>query len=170
MAGEKIIKAIQGAIAPITQAFYPYISRISSASKSHSQKIIKYTLILVSILAGSMAMIIFIFSDYINFLAFGKEFKATADIMKIASPVILFGVINFVIGIIFMTNYSMKNEFTYSVIIVGLLNIVICTILTFYYGTTGAAVSFLLAEIVLLLIMCLFILKNKNKWKISNGT
>jgi PST family polysaccharide transporter len=168
-AGEKIIRAIQTTFSPITQAFYPYISRITVTSKFQSQKVIKYILITISVLAGCIAMIIFLFSDFINHLAFGKNFQATARIMQIASPVIFFGVVNYIIGIIFMTNYSLKKEFSYSVITVGLFNIVICSILSYYYHTTGAAISYSLAEILLLLIMCAFIIKNKEKWKISNG-
>jgi len=168
-AGEKLIKAIQTTFAPITQAFYPFISRITVTSKSHSQKVIKYILIVTGILAGSIFVIIFLFSDIINHIVFGKDFLATARIMRIASPVIYFGVINYIIGIIFMTNYALKKEFSYSVIIVGLINIVICSILSYYYQNTGAAISFALAEILLFLVMCIFIVKNKEKWKISNG-
>jgi PST family polysaccharide transporter len=168
-AGEKIIKAVQGAFTPITQAFYPYISRITTTSKSQSQIIIKYTLILVSILTSTITILFIIFSENISHLAFGKEYQAIALIIKIASPAILFGVINFVVGIIFMTNYSMKNEFTYSVIIVGILNIVTCSILSLHYEIIGAAVSFILAEILLLFMMYAFIVKNKEKWKVKNG-
>ncbi|MBA7519429.1 hypothetical protein ES705_11507 [subsurface metagenome] len=164
-AGEKIIKAIQGTFNPLTQAFYPYISRITKTSQSQSIRVIKYTIAFISMLAGSVALGIFIFSDMITLLAFGEGFEATSSIMRIASPVILFGVINFVVGIIFMTNYGMKKQFSYSVITVGLINLVLCSILSYWIGAIGAGISFLSAEILLLMVMTVFITINKERWK-----
>jgi PST family polysaccharide transporter len=168
-AGEKIIKAIQGTFNPLTQSFYPFISRITATSKSQSKRVIKYTIFFIGIIAGSVATFIFIFSDYLTLLAFGENFAETALIIKIASPVILFGVINFVVGIIFMTNYGMKREFSYSVIVVGIINIISCSILAYLMGAMGAGISFLLAEVLLLLLMSLYIYTNKNKWKSLDG-
>ncbi len=168
-AGEKIVKAIQGTFTPLTQSFYPYISRITKTSQSQSIRVIKYTIIFISVLAGSVAAIIFVFSDYLTNLAFGENFSATALIIKITSPVILFGVINFVLGIIFMTNYGMKKEFSYSVITVGLINIVICSLLSYLFGAIGAGISFLMAEALMLVVMSFFIFKNKHKWKVADG-
>jgi len=168
-AGEKIVKAIQGTFTPITQSFYPYISRVTTTSKSQSRRVIKYTIIFISVLAGSVATIIFVFSDYLTNLAFGENFSATALIIKITSPVILFGVINFVVGIIFMINYGMKKEFSYSVITVGLTNIVICSLLSYSFGAIGAGISFFMAEAFLLVVMSFFIIKNKHKWNVADG-
>jgi PST family polysaccharide transporter len=164
-AAEKIIKAIQGVFNPITQAFYPYISRITKISQAQSIRVIKYTLAFISLLAGSVALLIFIFSEPITSLAFGPGFADTAGIMRIASPVILFGVINFVVGIIFMTNYGMKRQFSYSVMTVGLLNLAVCSLLAYLIGALGAGISFLSAESLLLLFMSFFIYKNQELWK-----
>jgi PST family polysaccharide transporter len=169
-AGEKIIKAIQGTFNPLTQSFYPFISRITATSKSKSKRVIKYTLIFIGVIAGSVAAFIFIFSDYLTLLAFGENFAKTAIIIKIASPVILFGVINFVIGIIFMTNYGMKKEFSYSVLIVGIINIFSCSFLSYLMGAMGASISFIFAEVLLLILMISYIYANKNKWKSLNGS
>jgi PST family polysaccharide transporter len=163
-AGEKIIKAVQGTFNPITQVFYPYISRLTKTSQAKSLRVIKYTAAFIAILAGSVALGIFIYSDLLSFFAFGQGFKETSVIMRLASPVILFGVLNFVIGIIFMTNYGMKRQFSYSVIIVGLLNLAICSVLSYLFDAVGAGVAFLLAEFNLLVIMLFFISKNKHIW------
>jgi PST family polysaccharide transporter len=168
-AGEKIIKAIQGTFTPLTQSFYPYISRVSTTSKSQSRRVIKYTIIFIGVIAGSITTVIFVFSDFLTNLAFGQNFVDTALIIKITSPVILFGVLNFVIGIIFMTNYGMKKEFSYSVITVGLINIVICSLLSYLFGAIGTGISFLIAEVFLFIIMSFFIYNNKHKWNLTDG-
>jgi PST family polysaccharide transporter len=168
-AGEKIIKAIQGTFNPLTQSFYPFISRITAISRSQSRKVIKYTIIFIGIIAGTVAAVIFVFSDYLTDLAFGENFAATALIIRIAAPVILFGVINFVIGIIFMTNYGMKKQFSYSVITVGLINILVCSILSYLMEAVGAGLAFLIAETLLLCVILIHIFKNKDKWRIADG-
>jgi len=169
-AGEKIIKAVQGTFAPITQTFYPYISRLTVTSRTHSKVVIKYLFSGIGILAGAVSVMFFAGSDVINQLAFGKKFMDTAIILKIGAPAILLGSLNFIIGIIFMTNYDMKKEFLKSVTIVGALNFVICSLLSHYYTAVGAAVAFSTAEIILFGVMSLYIFKRQLKLKSAYET
>jgi PST family polysaccharide transporter len=167
-AGEKIIKAIQSTFAPITQSFYPYISRISVESKKNSFKVIKYLIIVIGIFSSVIALLIYIWSDWINHLAFGNKFLDTSMVLRITSPVIMFGAVNFIIGVIFMINNNLKKEFLKSVILVGILNIIFCSFLSMKYYAIGSAVSFLMSEAFLLIIMLINIYKNKQKWVFLN--
>lgn len=168
-AGEKIIKAIQGAFTPITQVLYPYVSRIKITSMTRSMTIIRRLLIIMGCLSLIISLFIIMLSKKVALLLFGPEFLSTGSIIAIASSVIFFGVINYIIGIIFMTNYSLKNEFAKSVIITGIINVISCSMLSYYYFEIGAAVSFATSEFILLVVMCYYIIKRKSTWIPKNA-
>ena len=48
-----------------------------------------------------------------------------AVLLKIGSFVVLFGMLNFVLGIIYMTNFGMKKQFMLAVFIAGISNLAI---------------------------------------------
>jgi PST family polysaccharide transporter len=163
-AAEKIIKAIQSVFTPITQVLYPYISRIKVNSSKKGLTVIKKLLVMMAIVSGVISFSIIIFSENITLLAFGQNFTATSIIMRVCGLVIFLGTINYIVGIIFMTNYSMKGEFSKSVIITGILNIVICSALSIYLSEVGAGISFLLAELILLSLLIYYSFQNRQKW------
>jgi PST family polysaccharide transporter len=155
--GEKIVIVIQSIFAPITQAVYPYISRLKVMQPLKS----KSTLVIVTLLIGGatflVSLILFIFSDKIALLVLGKDFIQSGFVIRISSLVVFFGPLNFIMGIIFMTNYGMKNEFKKAVLITGILNIIICFILSSLWKEIGTAFSFLTAEFILSVLLFYFI-------------
>ncbi len=168
-AGEKIIKAIQGTFTPITQVLYPYVSRIKVTSIGRSIKIIKNLTIIIACCGAAISLLIVLFSKKITLLAFGPDFLTTSKIISISSGVVFFGVINYVIGIIYMTNYSLKREFAKSVIITGIMNIISCSLLSYLWDEIGTAISFASTELILLLVMSYYIYKNKRSWTTNSA-
>jgi PST family polysaccharide transporter len=166
-AGERIIKAIQGVFTPLTQVLYPYISRIRIKSEQRSKSVIKIMMIWMGILSFLVSVILFWGASKVTAIFLGESFKATEPILQITSFVIFIGMFNYILGIIYMTNFGMKATFSRSVIITGLLNIVICAILSFYYQALGAAVTFMLAEIILFVILIISI-NMKQKFVVQN--
>ena len=163
-AGEKLVTVLQSAFTPITQVLFPYISRLKVSIPEKSLRTIKRLLILMGCLSIIIVAIIFVFSNQITILLLGENFQASSIIIRITSFVIFFGTINYILGIIFMTNYDMKNEFSNSVIIIGILNVILCYILSYNFAQIGAASAFASAEFLLLLLLIFSIYKNKEKW------
>ncbi len=168
-AGEKIIKAVQSVFAPITQTLFPFISRVSIEDPSKSIRLITKILKYMAILSGTITLFIIIFADQITRITLGSQFLIAKSVIQIGALVILFGVLNYIIGIIFMTNFGLKKEFSKSVIITGIANIIICYILTFRFGIIGTSVSFAGAEFILLLSILLYLIKYKSHNYFSNN-
>ena len=164
-AAERIVKILQNIFSPITNSFYPYISRIGSSNKNRGQQITLKILLFTGILTTFISFVLFAFSDWLTINFLGNNFFGSIKILKILSFVIPFGVANYIIGIIFMLNNSMKNEFMKSVLITGLLSIISSYLLTKNWLETGTAVAFLLSEVFLLFLLVIFIWSNKEKWK-----
>jgi len=165
-AGEKLIKAVQNMLSPITQTLYPYVSRMKVQNPKRLLYIFRYIIIIMSIIGGLLSLLTIGLAPTIARLIMGTTDKSLVLILRYASMVIMFGGINYVVGIIFMTNFNLKKEFSKSVIIVGVVNIIICFILTYFWKTVGTSISLTLSEMILLLLMTFYIYKLRNRWLI----
>jgi PST family polysaccharide transporter len=155
--GEKIVIAIQSIFAPITQVIYPYISRLKTEDPLKS----KNALILLTTFIGLgtifISLLLFFFADEIALLVLGAQFIQSGNVIRISSFVVFFGTLNFIMGIIFMTNYGMKKEFTKAVVFTGFINVFLCFILSYIWQEIGTAFSFLSAELILTFLLLYFI-------------
>ncbi|MBU4444784.1 flippase [bacterium] len=170
-AGEKIVKVIQSVFAPITQTLFPYVSRLRVSDPRKSFRSIKILLKYMVLLSGSVTLLILVLANPLTKLALGPELIAAKIVIQIGAFVILFGVINYILGIIFMTNFGLKNEFSKSVVITGIMNLIICYLLARKWNLVGAAIAFTGAEVLLFGLLVGFIfLKRKNWLTEINGT
>ncbi len=165
--GEKIVIVLQSIFAPITQVIYPYISRLRVDDPQKSKKILIALTVFISVGTFLVSFLLYVFSTKIALIALGEEFIKSGSIIKISSFVVFFGTLNFILGIIFMTNYGMKNEFTKAVLLTGILNVIICYLLSYMWQEIGTAFAFLGAEIILFLLL-LFFINRKYKDGIKN--
>ena len=111
-----------------------------------------------------LSLLMSIFAEPLITLFAGERFVASILVFQIACFVICFGVLNYILGILFMTNIGLKREFTMSVIIIALINVALCLILSNIWQEIGAAMAFVTAEALLLLLLISFSLKNKHRW------
>jgi len=168
-AGEKIVKLIQSALSPITTAAYPMISRMRLENLRGSYRVIKLLLIMMSIITSIIVVFLFSFSEFIVINFLGSEFTRSIYVIQISSFVILFGSLNYILGIIFMLNFSLKKQFTISVLSTGILNLLLCSILSQSYLEKGAAYAFSFSETFLLINLIFYIILNKKKWYVANN-
>ena len=166
-AGEKLIIAIQAIFNPVIQAFYPFISRRKSESTKQGIKDIQFLIKSAVIGTAFISLIIIGFASPITTIFLGKEFINTIAVVQIGSFVITLGTLNYVIGIIFMTNFGYQRQFAKSVIFTGIINVFFCLILSYYWQEIGAAIAFLLAELLLLLLFIIFLVRTKKQWSIE---
>lgn len=163
-AGEKIVKVLQSIFEPVTQAFYPYISRKKITSSDETIQSIKTLSRWLLLLTSLLTLFLFVLAEPAIALILGDQFLPAVPVLKIACFVIPFGILNYIIGIIFMTNYDMKNQFSRSVIITGIFNVIFCSVFSYYFQDIGAAIVFLLSEMVLMALLLFNVNKNKDKW------
>lgn len=168
-AGEKLVKAIQSIFAPLTQTFFPYVSRLKVTDTAKSQKAIVVLLLVMLVIAIIIAGLVISFARPLTLLFLGPKFLATQTIIRIGALVIVFGVINYILGIMFMTNFGMKAQFTRSVIITGIANFILCFYLSLRWAEIGAAVAFSSAEILLFGLLLYFIYANHTKWQTTHA-
>jgi len=164
-AGEKIVKVMQSIFEPITQTLFPYVSRLRVSDPRKSIRSIKTILKYMVMLGGTVTFLILFLAKPIAKLTLGPDLIAAKIVIQIGAFVILFGVINYILGIIFMTNFGLKNEFSKSVLITGIMNLIICYLLALKWNLVGAAIAFTSAEILLCCLLVGFILRRRKNFQ-----
>jgi O-antigen/teichoic acid export membrane protein len=98
---------------------------------------------------------VYIFAPLISDILCGKEFAACVPLIRIMTLVILFGEINYLVGIVGLINMDGQQYFFRSVMVTGVFSVVFMLLMTPLYGAVAAAWAMSLSE-VLLFLLCLF--------------
>lgn len=148
---EKIIKSIQSISQPITQALFPYFTTGISHQKGLSlfNKIGKY----IGIVFLFITILIALFSNYIIYLYLGEGYDNVVWNLIILSPVVFAGILNYYIGIIGLVNRNKDGKFTVFVSVSGIINIILCIILSKFFSDIGASISLTIAELSLFFLL-----------------
>ncbi|HQA59232.1 MAG TPA: oligosaccharide flippase family protein, partial [Acetivibrio sp.] len=80
---EKIIKAIQGLLSPVSQTIYPHISKLASESKEKAIKFIRKITLLVGGASFVLSLVIFIFADVIVNILLGNQYLESTAVLRI---------------------------------------------------------------------------------------
>jgi len=80
---EKIIKAVQGLLSPISQTIYPHISKLASESKDQALRFIRKMTFLVGGGSFVLSLVIFIFADVIVNILLGNQYLESTAVLRI---------------------------------------------------------------------------------------
>ena len=164
---DKIVRLFQIIANTFTQALFPFFG--SRLIERKEDTLIKYKKVgfYYSIFLLLCTIILFLFIPLISKLYLGKEFPSIIRDVRILSPIILFGGLNYYFGIAGLVNFNHKKVFTVFVLFAGIINIILCLILGRFYADAGAAFSLLIAEFLLLCLILFYLNKKENIFHIS---
>ncbi|MCR5395624.1 MAG: oligosaccharide flippase family protein [Bacteroidales bacterium] len=162
---EKVIKACQALIMPISQALFPHVSlKIKQEGLTKSLQLIRNASLIIVILAIVGCFCLWLFGDILVAIV-GDDFYEALPLMYLMYPVILFGSLNFLLGFVGLINMGKQKQFFYSVFLSGTLALLFILISANHLGVDSAAIAMSLSEIVLT-ILCLyhlFMVKNNAR-------
>ena len=164
-AAEKVIKGFQSLISPAAQALFPHLShRFKGQPVKNNMRLLRkislpFTVVVVVVTIG-----VYIFAPIISDILCGKEFTACVPLIRIMTLVILFGEINYLVGIVGLINMDGQVMFFRSVLLTGVFSVIFMLVCTPHWGAVAASWAMSLSEI-FLLGLCLFSLYRINKRK-----
>lgn len=144
---EKMIKAAQSVASPISNAFYPHF-----ANKVNNGSIIMPLLKLskyMTVLLLLISLVSFLGADILNRYFLDPDTPYIATLIRIMSPVILFGGLNYILGIVGLVNIGKQKCFTKSVVISGCASIIFLLITVNFWGAAAAGWAMVVSEILL---------------------
>jgi PST family polysaccharide transporter len=152
-AAEKLIKAVQGLIAPISQAIYPRINALATRSQKEALKFIRNSLKWIGSGSFLISILVFILAKPVVLLLLGPQFFEAVPLIQWMSFIpFVVGVSN-VFGVQTMLTFGLKKQFSRILLFSGVFNLMIFFPLVISIGAEGAAISLLLTEIVVTLSM-----------------
>jgi PST family polysaccharide transporter len=146
-AGEKVIRAVQGLLAPVSQTVYPHICKLAAESRQAALGFIRKMARMVGIPAFILSIILLVFAPLISHVLFGRQFEESIPVLRIMSFLpFLIGLSN-IFGIQTMLTFGLKETFTKILIWGSFLNIGLALVLVAPLKHVGISVSVLATEI-----------------------
>lgn len=164
-AAEKIIKGLQTVTSPVTQALFPHIGKDFNGRTITYQldKIWRISKILIFTLTMPN-LLIFFGADLLVKLFCGSGYNESVLLVKIMSPVIIIGTLNYTLGVIGLINLNQQKTFFKGVMIAGISSILFLALTIPYWGIISASIAIPLSELILLFVCVrkLKIMKSQN--------
>jgi O-antigen/teichoic acid export membrane protein len=147
-AAEKLVKAVSGLTAPLTQSFYPRISRLMDGSRSEAFGLIRRLLRIQGSIGLGVSVLLFAAAPYVVQLLYGPAFTVTSTVLRWLSLLpLLLGISN-VLGVQAMLTLRMSRTVSGIVLSAGALNVALLFILSSFLGAVGAGMAVLITETV----------------------
>ena len=155
---EKIIKAMQSLMEPLSRALFPFFGRKLNSSEGMHSGFGKFGKI-YGVLLMVLTVALYFIGPYMVIWYLGKSFISAIILFQILLPVIFFGGLNYYYGIIGLINLGMNKYFLKIVFITGLYSLCMCYFLSSSLGAIGAAIAMTSSEILLLFLIFIKIYK-----------
>jgi len=153
---EKLVKAVQELSRPIAQATFPRVSAYVVESREEAIRLLRKLLLSIGGFCLCLSIALYIFAPQIIHVVAGKGFDEAIPIMRLMAIIPFIGGMNSVLGVQTMHPFGFAREFSYFVGLAGIANILLIVPLVFWFSAKGAAVSYLVSELVLLISLILF--------------
>ncbi len=170
-AAEKVIKGFQSLISPAAQALFPHLSlRFKGRSIVENIALLRklampFTAVVLVVTTG-----VYIFAPLISDILCGREFVACVPLIRIMTLVILFGEVNYLVGIVGLINMNGQKQFFTSVLLTGFFSVAFVLLTVGEYGAGSAAWAMSLSEIVLFVLCIVSMYRLKRKYDRDNNS
>ena len=163
-AAEKVVKGFQSLISPAAQALFPHLSmRFKGKTVAENMRLLRKLAVPFTGVVLVVTVLVYIFAPLISDILCGREFAACVPYIRIMTLVILFGEINYLVGIVGLINMDGQRYFFQSVIITGLFSVVFMLLMTQQWGGEAAAWAMSLSEMVLFVLCLLNLYRIKKR-------
>ena len=157
---QKIISSINGLISPITQAIYPYVSKLANNSKIDTLNFLRKVILVLG--GGNLigSILIFIFAEWIVDLLLGDGYEQSILLLRILSFLPFIISLSNIFGIQTMLVFGMKKQFNKILLSAAIINTIIVLPMIYFYQAIGVSISMTITEIFVTLTMYFVLKKN----------
>ncbi len=152
---EKIIKAAQSVVTPLSQALFPNLGyKLKAEGERAFFRFFWRTVLFLAIALIILSALLWWAAPWIAAFM-GKDFSDSSTLLAFMLPVLFFGCMNFLLGFVGLVNLGHQHYFFYSVYISGTIGIIFLFIFVRHWGISAAAIAMSMSEIILS-ILCLW--------------
>lgn len=151
-AADKLLKALQSLIYPVSQAAFPHITMLLKRSHDEAFAFVGKLLRLFGAGTFLVSLALFFGAGPIAYWAFGPQYGPTADLIRLLSPWPLLIALNVIFGALFIVQLNLGKLLSASILIPALVHLALLYPVARLAGAEGVAVLMLLTELFVLLI------------------
>ena len=145
-AADKLVRAMQGLIAPITQAVFPHVSYLAAESKQRALRFAQKTLFWMGGLTLAPCLFLLALAPWVALVCFGHAGMPSVPIIRwIAFLPFIIAVSN-VLGVQTMIPFGLDRPFSRILIGAGIFNVLLAWPLIAHFRAVGAGIAVLSTE------------------------
>ena len=152
-AAERIMRAVAGLTVPVTGTIFPRISNLMKINRTKAIFELRKILKVGGVIYTFVAMLIIIFAKEIIELIYSQNSSDSILLLQIMAIVPLTIFLNNIFGTQIMLNMNKEKEFFLVLFWGGILNLLICSVLTYFYSFLGTTIALLVVEVFIMLYM-----------------
>jgi PST family polysaccharide transporter len=149
-AADKLVKAIQSLVYPISQAAYPHIAVLLKRSREEAFRFVGKLLGLFVGGTAIVGIVLAVGAALIAHVAFGPKFAPSAEFIRLLAPWPLLIALNVVFGALFIVQLNLGRLLSASILIPAALHVALLYPVARLWGAPGVAVLMLLTELFVL--------------------
>jgi len=170
-AAEKLVKAAQQLLNPISQSVYPHISALAAQSREAALEFIRRTLRWVGAGAFLTSSALFVLAGPLVTLLLGDQYTSSVMLVRLMAFVPWVIALSNVFGIQTMLTFGLNRAFSTIIVLAGLFNVFLSVTLAYLLEARGAAISVLVTETLIALSMGLVLYsRGYNLFKFEKRT
>jgi polysaccharide transporter, PST family len=160
-AAEKLLRAVQNLISPLSQSVFPHVAQLCAQSERAALDFLYKFLRVTGAFTAILSICIIIFGPAMIEFLFGPLFSSSGHILQLMAPLILIVGISNVLGVQTMLNFGLEKAFSRILIASGLLNLVLLATLVPSLGARGAGIALVATELAVTTMMALALGRTK---------
>ena len=145
-AAEKIIRAAQGLLIPITQVLFPHVNTLVKQSRAVAVRFIRRSLFTIALPTLVGSLLILLCAPLLAHLAFGFANSSTNSTLRWISFIPFLVAVSNILGIQTMVAFGYERAFSRILITAGVFNITFAWFLIRWMGAPGAGAAVLATE------------------------
>lgn len=156
-AAQRLIKAAQSMVTPLSQAVYPRISHLMQSSRDDAFVLIRKVLRMQGIITLVLSLVLLIGASVAVEIAFGQSYVASVPVLRWLAPLPFFIGLSNVFGVQAMLPLGFHSAFSRILLASGLINLLIFVPLGYRFGAAGAGASVCITELLVTIAMALYL-------------
>lgn len=153
-AGEKLVRAAQGVYYPISQSLYPYVSMLTTSSKTEAMEVIRKATWIMFILTSIVSLCLFFGAEILVQIFMGNQYTESVIVIKLLAFLPLIIGMATVYANLFLLAFKHTKIWTKIIIIAGVYSVSGAFILLGWLklGLIGACLNIVITELVVLIL------------------
>lgn len=148
---EKVIKTVQATLRPINQILHAKLIAVLTKNPKQNALIeaLRYTKPQTILVALIVSIVAVSYSILFHTIPINTEQRKLIETTLAMSPAILFGVANYMLGNAALNATQRDREYSFAVLLSGLLSLAFSTALIWQFALSGAIVAYIFGEAIL---------------------